>query len=184
MSSFSLSWTKQAAYQHCRLALIESRQLRHLMIKALSSHPDFQDLDLFNTLVHVHSLAPRYKPGQTPDEVLVGVLEELKKVRLGIPEATATILKSGNDPLLVVTWLSFERITARIVCLLDGLIASWCSCRQLRKRNAQPCTQQWGSLSSICGFICLGWTVCWFCYFYAVLVNRVKFHPSLVQLVY
>jgi len=64
-----------------------------LFIRLLHS----QDVDLFNCLGHIHSMAHRYKPDQTPDEVLVTILTELKRVRLGIPEATAAVLKPGNS---------------------------------------------------------------------------------------
>ena len=54
-------------------------------------------MELFNTLGHIHSLAHRYKPDLNADDVVLPILHELKRVRLGIPEATGELLKPGYN---------------------------------------------------------------------------------------
>ena len=55
------------------------------------------DVDLFQSLNHIVTLAPRYRPNTNLEDILKPVLEDMLDLKIGMPESVASMLKRNLE---------------------------------------------------------------------------------------
>ena len=60
-------------------------------------HLTRNDVDLFQTLNHIVTLAPRYRPNTKLEDILKPVLEDMLDLKIGMPESVASMLKRNLE---------------------------------------------------------------------------------------
>ncbi len=74
------------------------------------------DSQLFKTLLYVHNNAHRYRPNDDPDQIVIEVLKELRRLEVGLPTFSTSLLKpnfNNVDDDLKTLLSDLEDLSAR-----------------------------------------------------------------------